>query len=152
MLHHARAIQPKHIRHSLLTARNIQMHESNPVFKRLVRNGPIHARNQILEEFDGGCAALGRVGGVVDVVWGDVGEVGGLGVFEDVEFVNEVVEDGVLLAGAGGLRGTVGPFGDAGIVIWIRGWGGEDGGEGGEEERDDGGEMHVCVVGGGECD
>ena len=74
------------------------MHEPNIPIKRLVHDGPAHARDQVLQVRDGGGASLGRVGRVVDVVRGDVGQVGGGGVLLDVELVDEVEEDGVLLA------------------------------------------------------
>lgn len=82
------------------------MHKPNILLKRLVHNRPIHARDQIIEESDGCGASLGCVRRVVDVVRGDVGQVGSRGVFEDVELVDEVEEDGVLLAGGGGLGGA----------------------------------------------
>lgn len=79
------------------------MHKTNATFERFVHNGPVHARDQILKEGDGCGTPLGRVGRVVDVVRGDVGQVGGRGVLEDVELLDEIEEDGVLLAGSGGL-------------------------------------------------
>ena len=109
MLHDARPIQAKHVRDRQLPARNVQMHEPDVVVERLVHDGPVHARDQILEEGDGGGASLRRVGRVVDVVRIDVGQVGGRGVLEGVELVDEVEEDGVLLARAGGLGGAVWP-------------------------------------------
>ena len=45
---------------------------------------------------------------MVDVVQRDVGQVGSCRVLEGVELVDEVEEDGVLLAGGGGLRGQNG--------------------------------------------
>lgn len=73
MLHHARPIQSKHIRHRRLAPTNIQMHKTDTPFERLVHNGPVHARDQVLEEGDGGGASLRGVRRVVDVVRGDVG-------------------------------------------------------------------------------
>ena len=144
MLHHASTIQPKHIRHRQRPARNIQMHKPNVCIKSLVHNGAVHARDEVLQVVDGGLAALWRVGRVVDVVWRDVGQVGGGGVLEDVELVDEVEEDGKLLAGGCGLGGTVWPLGDCSVVVWR--WEREDGGKGGESESREDGEMHGCVV------
>lgn len=110
-----------------------------------MHNRPVHAGDQILEERDGGCAPLGRVGGVVDIVWGDVGQVGGCGVFENVELVNEVEEDGVLLARGGGLGRAEGRLGYAGVVVID--WVGEDRGESGESEREERGDVHGRVAG-----
>ena len=64
---------------------------------------------------------------MVDVVWGDVGQVGGRGVLEGVELVDEVEENGVLLAGGGGFGGAEWCLRCGGVVV--RCWGGEDGGE-----------------------
>lgn len=147
MLHHARPVQPKHIRHRRLAPGNIQMHKSDASFKRLVHNRTVNARNQVLQERNGGGAPLGRVGRVVDVVWGDVGQVGGRGVLEDVELVDEVEEDGVLLAGGGGLGGAEWCLGCGGVVVRYRSWRGEGDGDSGKSEGEEGGEVHVCVVG-----
>ena len=116
------------------------MHKPNVSLKRLVHNGALHARDQILEERDGGGAPLRRVGRVVDVVWGDVGQIRGGGVLEDVEHVDEIEKDVVLLAGGGGLGRAEWCLGYCGVVL--RGWDGEDGGEGGESEGKDGREVH----------
>lgn len=145
MLHNASPIQPKHIRHRHLAPRDIQMHKPNAALERLVHDGPVHARDQVLEESDSGRTPLGRVGRVVDVVRGDVGQVGGRGVLEDVQLVDEVEEDGVLLAGGGGLGGAEWCLGDGGVVV--RFWGGEGDGEGSESDGEEGGEVHGWVVG-----
>lgn len=108
MLHHTRPIQPKRIRHRHLPTRHIQMHKPNAPVKRLVHNRPIHAWDEIHEKGNGGCTPLRRVRRVVDVVQRDVGQVGSCRVLEGVELVDEVEEDGVLLAGGGGLRGQNG--------------------------------------------
>ena len=113
------------------------MHEPNIPIKGLVDNGPAHAGDQVLEEGDGGGASLGRVGRVVDVVWGDVGQVGGGGVLLDVELVDEVEEDGVLLAGRRGLRGAEWCLGCCRAVIF-GGWFCKESGESGEREGGDG--------------
>lgn len=84
------------------------MHEPNIIVKRLVHNRPLHARDQVLEELDGGGAPLRRERRVVDVVRGNVGQVGGCRVLEHVELVDEVEEDGVLLAWGCGLGGAEG--------------------------------------------
>ena len=76
---------------------------------------------------------------MVDVVGGDVGQVGGCGVFEYVELVDEVEEDGVLLARGGGLRGAEGALRYV-VRCWY--WGGEENGERGEGEGDEGGDVH----------
>ena len=133
MLHHPSTIQPEHIRHRRGSIRNIQMHEPNIPIKGLVDNGPAHAGDQVLEERDGGGASLGRVGGVVDVVWGDVGQVGGGGVLLDVELVDEVEEDGLLLARGRGLGGAEWCLGCWWAVIF-GGWLCEESGECGERE------------------
>lgn len=132
MLHHASAIQPEHIRHGQLPSANIQMHKPNASIKGLMHDRPVHARDQVLEELDGGRAPLRRVGRVVDVVWGDVGQVGGGGVLEHVELVDEVEEDGVLLAWGCGLGGAEGCLGWLGVVVGC--WGCEEGGKSGEGE------------------
>ena len=122
------------------------MHEPDAPVERLVYDRPVHAWDQVLEEGDGGGPALGGVGRVVDVVRGDVGQVGGRGVLEDVELVDEVEEDGVLLARGGGLGGAEWRLGRAGAVPRYRCWGGEGDGESGEGEGEEGGEVHGCVV------
>ena len=106
MLLDASSIQPKHIRHGQRPSSNVQMHESNASIKGLVRDRPVHARDQVIEEFNGGGTSLRRVGRVIDVVWVDVGQVGGGGILEDVELVDEVEKDGVLLAWGCGLGGA----------------------------------------------
>lgn len=121
------------------------MHKPNAPIKRLVHDRPVHARDQILEEGDGGCAPLRRVRRVVDVVGRDVGQVGGRGVLEGVELVDEVEEDGVLLAGGGGLGGAEWCLRCAGVIV--RCWGSEEDGESGESEGEEGGEMHGSVDG-----
>ena len=108
-----------------------------------MHNRPVHARDEVLQVVDGGLAALWRVGRVVDVVWGDVGQVGGGGVLKDVELVDEVEEDGMLLAGGCVLGGTVWPLGDCSVVVWR--WEREDGGKGDESKSREDGEMHGCV-------
>ena len=113
------------------------MHEPNIPIKGLVDNGPAHAGDQVLEEGDGGSASLGRVGRVVDVVRGDVGQVGGGGVLLDVELVDEVEEDGVLLAGRRGLWGAEWCLGCWGAVVF-GGWFCKESGESGEREGGDG--------------
>ena len=80
---------------------------------------------------------MGRVGRVVDVVWGDVGQVGGGGVLLDVELVDEVEEDGVLLAGGRGLGRAVWWLGWCRAVIFW-GWFRKESGESGEREGRDG--------------
>ena len=131
MLHHARPIQPKHIGYSHLAPTNIQMHKPNAAFERLVHNRPVHARDQEFEEGDSGSTSLRRVRRVVDVVRGDVGEVGGRGVFDYVELVDEVEENGVLLASGSGFGRTEGCLGDV-LRCWR--WGGDEEGERGEGE------------------
>ena len=121
------------------------MHKPDISLKRLVHNGALHARDQILQEGDGSGAPLRRVRRVVDVVRGDVGQVGVRGVFEDVEHVDEVEKDVMLLAGSGGFGRAEWCLGYGGVVV--RWWEGEDGGEGGESEGEDGGEVHGWVVG-----
>ena len=80
---------------------------------------------------------MGRVGRVVDVVWGDVGQVGGGGVLLDVKLIDEVEEDGVLLAGGCVLRRAEGCLGCCRAVIF-RGRFCEESGESGEREGRDG--------------
>ena len=133
MLHHASAIQPEHIRDRRRSIGNAQMHEPNISIKGLVDNGPAHAWDQVLEECDGGGASLGRVGGVVDIVWGDVGQVGGGGILLDVELVDEVEEDGVLLSRGRGLGGAEWCLGCCRAVIF-GGWVCKKSGECGERE------------------
>lgn len=135
MLHDARPVHSEHIRHRQLARCDVQMHKPNVRVKGLVHNRPVYARNQVLEEGNGGGTALRRVGRVIDVVWGDIGEIGGLGVLEDVELVDEVEEDGVLLAGARGLGGAEWCLGCGGVV---RCWGGKESGQRGESEGNEG--------------
>ena len=80
---------------------------------------------------------MGRVGRVVDVVWGDVGQVGGGGVLLDVELVDEVEKDGVLLAGGRGLGRAEWCLGCCRAVI-LGGWFCKESGESGEREDRDG--------------
>ena len=122
MLHNARPVHSEHIRHRHLARRNVQMHKPNVRVEGLVHNRPVHAGNQVLEEGNGGCAPLRCVGRVVDVVWGDVGKVGGLRILEDVELVDEVEKDGVLLVGARVLGRAEWRLRYRGVV---RCWGGE---------------------------
>ena len=82
---------------------------------------------------------------MVDVVWGDVGQVGRRGILERVELVDEVEEDGVLLARGGGFGRAEGCLGCRWIVV--RCWGGEGDGESGESEGEERGDVHDCVVG-----
>lgn len=126
-------------------ALNLEMHHADVSLKRLVQDRAVQAGDQVREESNGGGAALGREGRVVDVVRGDVGQVGVGGVLLDVELVDEVEEDGVLLAGVGELGGAVGPDGEAvGLVAvgWVRLGEGQDGGEEAEEGSEKG-ELHV---------
>ena len=144
MLHDTRPFHPEHIRHRRLQLINVQMNESNTPIERLVNDGTVHARDQELEELDGGCTALGCVGRVVDVVRGDIGQVCGLGVLKDVELLDEVEEDGVLLAGGGRFRGAEWRRGCGRVVSCC--WAAEDGGESGEDDGDESGEMHDLDV------
>lgn len=132
MLHHASAVQTEHICHGQLPSGDIQMHKPNVSVKSLVHDRPAHARDQILEELYGGRAPLRRVGRVVDVVRGDVGQVGGGGVLEHVELVDKVEEDGVLLAWGCGLGGAEWCLGWLRVVVGC--WGCEEGGKSGEGE------------------
>lgn len=116
------------------------MHHADVALERLVQDRAVQARDQVREEGDGGGAALGREGRVVDVVRGDVGQVGVGGVLLDVELVDEVEEDGVLLAGVGELGGAVGTGGEAVGVVAVGAVGGLGGGEEGGEEAHEGGE------------
>lgn len=69
---------------------------------------------------------------MVNVVWGDVGQIGGGRVFEHVELVDEVEEDGVLLAWGCGLGGAEWCLGWLRVVVGC--WGREEGGKSGEGE------------------
>ena len=129
-------------------ALHLEMHHPNVPLKCLVQNSAVQAGDQEREEGDGGGAALGREGGVVDVVRGHVGQVGVGGVLLDVELVDEVEEDGVLLARVGELGWAVGTDGEAVGLVAV-GWVGlGEGEEGGEEAREGGeeNETHVGVL------
>lgn len=128
-------------------ALHLKMHHANVPLKCLVQNSAVQAGDQEREEGDGGGAALGREGGVVDVVRGHVGQVGVGGVLLDVELVNEVEEDGVLLAGVGELGGAVGTNGEAVGLVTVGVVGLGEGEEGGEEAHE-GGEESETHVGG----
>lgn len=138
---HAEEIRQRQQRGAL----HLKMHHPNVPLKRLMQDSAVQAGDQEREEGDGGGAALGREGGVVDVVRGDVGQVGVGGVLLDVELVDEVEEDGVLLARIGELGGAVGTDGEAVGLVAVRWVGLGEGEEGGEEAHEGGeeGETHV---------
>lgn len=153
MLHHTRPIQTEDIGNGQRRlTQDLEMHEPDVLVEGLVQDLALHGRDQDGEEGDGGGAAGGRVRAVVDVVRGDVGQVGVGGVALDVEFVDEVVEDGVLLRRRGGFAGAVRTRGDGdrvwgrvAVVYWGRGRGcGGEEGEGAEEEGGWVEEMHCC--------
>ena len=120
MLHDTAAIKTEEVRKRQQgLAVNLKMNHPNIPVKGLVQDGAIQRGNQKRQERDGGCSALRSVRAVVDVVGRHVGQVGVRGVLLDVELVDEVEEDGVLLAGAHGLGGAVGSRGEVGLWVVV---------------------------------
>ena len=109
MLHNAAPIQPEDIRNGQWRlGEHLEVDQADVGIKSLMQDLPFHTGDQLAEEGDGDVTALGGVGAVVDIVWGDVGQEGIGGILLDVELVEEVEEDGVLLGRADGLGGAVG--------------------------------------------
>ena len=96
---------------------HLEMDHADIVLKGLVQDGAVERGDQERQEADRGGAALGRVRAVVDVVRGDVGEVGVCGVLLDVQLVDEVEEDSTLLAWVDGLGRAIRAGGEG---RWLR--------------------------------
>jgi len=140
MLHNTAPVHAEQIhQRQQRAAVNLEVHHPDVVLERLVQDRPVQARDQERQEGDGGGAALRCVGRVVDVVGRHVGQVGVCGVLLDVELVDEVEEDGVLLAGVDISGGAEGGGGDVAAVVAVGsnrvGTGSGSGEEGGEKAR-----------------
>lgn len=147
MLHNTAPVHAEEIRQRQQgRALHLKMHHPNVPLKRLVQDSAVQAGDQERKEGNGGGAALGREGGMVNIVRGDVSQVGVGGVLLDVELVDEVEENGVLLARVGELGGAVGTDGEAVGLVAV-GWVGLGEGEEGGEEAHEGGEESETHVG-----
>lgn len=120
---------------------DLEVHSADIAVVDLVQDRPVLAGDQKGQELDRGLATLWCIGAMIDVVGGDVGQVGVGGVLLHVELVDEVEEDRVLLGRRHRLRRAVGASRNvAGLRMtkaatpWR--WDGHEGGDKPEDSSD----------------